>query len=179
MIPVLLGALLGSSAAEAKEYLLDPRASSVSLDDLIVLVPQWIDATRQDYVILLDVRNDSQAPVVIPQGTIRCIRGEYEGAATYGASFGVGERSIDLAAGQVKSVKLLCNHGALATGDFALKFGGVYQNPMGDGRTLGPSLFENVEWRMSEADITRKRQALGEPLAIGTFDRPNGAPDYY
>lgn len=183
----LLLSPIGTGDAAAKEYALDPRASAISLDDQVEIVPQWIDVSGADYVISVDLKNNGEIPIVIRSEGIRCVRGSYEGKATYGASFGIGERSIDLVPGEVKTVKLLCDHGGGITGDFALKIARVDED-LGQGtRTVveiddheldvgvelpGDALFTNVVWRLAEPDIEKKRQKAGQQLATGSYDRP-------
>ena len=175
-----LGLLIG--AAQGKEYVLDPAASGLSLDDVVRIVPEWLDVTPPDYVIRVAIHNDGAVPIVIRSEGLRCIRGSFEGKATYGASFGIGERSIDLMPGEIKTVKLLCDHGTGATGDFGLKIAriDVDRSVDADGEPIedvdqGPveTLFTNISWNLKEADVEKKRQKSGTRLATGSYDRPS------
>jgi hypothetical protein len=181
---------LFSGAAEAREYRLNSNVSSISLDDALTLSPNWIDVSGSDYVISVDLRNESREGLMVRSSGIRCVRGTWEGATNYGASFGIGERTIDLQPGETKSVKLLCDHGRDVEGDFALKIDRV--EAMGgpevtvvtvgfDGVDVrehapGETVFANVIWRLRERDVERRSQLAGKQLATGAYDRAARRP---
>ncbi|MEZ4235043.1 MAG: hypothetical protein R3F59_02550 [Myxococcota bacterium] len=141
-----------AATAEAKEHKLHPVASGASIPGVLTLTPYEIDVTSPDYVLIVELRNDTDQTMWIPLQGARCLRGGLETLA-HGRT-----PPLVLAPFVAKQVTLRCDHGRWVTGDFGLVLPQVGVDPARDRQHAAQILAEDVTWQLREEDVRRHRQ---------------------
>lgn len=110
-----------------------------------------IENKKKKYTIDFSLRNESQKDVVVNLTDLKCYKGSALGEFTHPLKFmhhSLGEQHINLKAGETKSFQLLCDfRRPMGPGDYIIVVERIYENPNGDGKTLGKVLGKDLTWK--------------------------------
>lgn len=143
-------ALTVSLSAFAGKVDIAESDNKITVPNVISLSAEWIKDKGKKYDIHFKMHNEHSKPIVVLLSEMTCYRGGMLGELAH-TFFNTGERTIDFGAGQLKAFNLVCKigeKGGKNGGEYSIKLANVYENPSGDGKTLGKVLKTNVEWKV-------------------------------
>lgn len=130
----------------------------VKVDKVIHVYGDQLIVKKNKYTVRAYMTNLHGSPLVFHLGEILCFRGKDQGITGY-SNFGIGERTIDFAAGQQKQFNFGCTFGERQpTGPFKIVITRIYENPSGDRVTAGKVIKENVVWNIHNGAIAGATQ---------------------
>lgn len=145
----LLASLLLLSGCGITRASLVPEDNKVIGEGVLAVWGDWIVDKGDKFDVHLHLQNCSKQSIIVFARDISGAKGDSPGKVGFPA-FGIGERTIDLAPAQIKSVTLGCKHGA-AKGDFKITVNRVFANPSDDRRTPGEVVATKVKWVLPES----------------------------
>lgn len=115
----------------------------------VTVYSSWVKDKGKKYDVQFHIANEGQTAFIIMLNDITCWRGNTRGELKH-TFFNTGERTIDIRAGQQKTMNLVCNHhNEDPKGGYSIQINKVYDNPGGDGVTRGKVIANDIEWRVT------------------------------
>ncbi|MEZ4240640.1 MAG: hypothetical protein R3F59_31710 [Myxococcota bacterium] len=147
---LVLSALLLTPGAEAKEYKLLAPLNQVTAGETLTVAAERIEPQNDHYTVFLKLTNQSaDRALMMSHDELQCWWGPSQAMLKH-ATFGIGERRIDLRPGESKTFPMNCMTGARGTGDFKVNILHVYDDSTGD------LLLDDVSWTLTEAQMDKK-----------------------
>ena len=122
---------------------LTPHVDQALKTDALTLRVEWVEPHDDFFAFQLEATNHGGQPLLVFWKDMGCARGGTPGDLHY-AALGIGERAIDVAGGQRKSLMPMVCQVEASTGDFHVRVGHVYDNPNADGATPGEVLARDL-----------------------------------
>lgn len=139
------GAAAGLLAACAHRQAVDSSPPAVA-PGVFSLRGTWVKEKGRKFDVGLTLRNESPAFQIVFLSDLVGGRGAAEDRMRH-ATWGWGERTIDLRPGEEKSFTMSCSVSAdAASAPVHVTVRRVYENPSRDGRTPGKVVAEGVTW---------------------------------
>ncbi len=145
----LLASLLLLAGCAINHTSLVPEDNKVTSGGVLAVWSDWIVEKGDKFDVQLHFQNLSKKAIVFFAHDISGAKGDSPGRIGFPV-FGIGERTVDLGPGEIKSMVLSCKHGP-GTGDFKIAVNKVFENPTGDGKTPGQEIASGVEWVLPES----------------------------
>jgi len=143
---------LAAAGCGGTRYTLTPESNTQTQENVISVWANWVKDKGEKFDVDLRVKNLSDKMQILYSDDITGSRGATTGTIKH-ARLGIGERTIDIAPGQTKSLVIVCIHDGEPSGDFVIRLGRIYDNPSGDRKTSGAVVSEGIEWRLAESTL--------------------------
>ena len=140
---VLVG--LFSIQAHAGKLEIAEAGNRVTKAGVLSLSTSWIKDKGKKWDIGLKIKNESSGDIIVNAQDSACWRGGVTGETS------AGDNVIALRAGQMKEVRFTCKLAEKAKGPYKLTVTRVFENPGGDGKTVGKVIGTDIAWQVDIA----------------------------
>lgn len=167
----VLGCLLATGQAEAKEIALARVLNQVTAGETLTVGADWIEPAKGEFslgLVLTNVATDRA--LVIAKREIRCSRGGVAGQ--YDAS----EKVVTLGPGETRTLTVVCRLPGGVAGEYGVDVLRVHDDPERLGQPNDRLLFEHVQWTLAEAAASKKAQKVPPGFVPAVTDHPVPPP---
>lgn len=140
---LLLSTVFASSLCLAGRMDIAPEGNKVTVPGLITLYASWVKDKGEKYDVGFHFKNESESNFIIQLKEAHCYRGKTIGELK-------DDKTLALRSGQMKEQSLTCVVPD-KSGEYSVTIGKIYENPTGDGKTLGKVLAKEVKWQVTLA----------------------------
>lgn len=148
MLRILLAlAVVSTMGCASRRQLSQDNADSKN--NTIKVWANWVKNKGKKFDIQFAMENLTDKHIIVKLREVQCARGKTTGRIKH-TFFNTGERTMDFMPNEMKQFNLVCHIGSKASGPFNMRIVNVYDNPSGDGSTVGKPIVKNVIWSIEE-----------------------------
>jgi hypothetical protein len=140
--------LLASASAFAFGWKKVEGLGKMQKPGVITATPEWLKDKDDKYDVSMKFANDSKNTILLFVGDMKCMRGADNATKIDPHQ---DRRTIDLRAGESRSVIFTCYMPTKTKGDFAMSLK-VFDNPSSDSNTPGKVLAEDLHWKQGQSE---------------------------
>ncbi len=140
---VLVG--LFSIQAMAGKIEFAEAGNRVTKPGVLTLSSSWIKDKGKKWDLGLKIKNENSVDIIVNAQDTQCWRGGVSGETS------AGDNVTALRPGQMKEVRFTCKLSEKAKGAYKLTITRVFENPGGDGKTIGKVAGKDIAWQVELA----------------------------
>ncbi|MBA2404894.1 MAG: hypothetical protein H0V66_09005 [Bdellovibrionales bacterium] len=147
-ILILLAVLTIASCTTKK---IPVTAEEATMKDVLTMNTPFIKKKSKLFTGDFHLRNlSAKNSMIIFLHDITCNWGDQVGVVRNDRPFNIGEKTINIPIGSVKTVKLRCDVSNTGSGEMSFTIKRIFDNANHDGQTAGSILGENLTWKYKE-----------------------------